>query len=87
MGTVTPNKWQQQFSLHGHPPHRYLKEKEPMRRNEKEIKDPAALRAIIQQSKVCRVGLSDGNRPYIVPLCFGYEEGFYISMRPTKGKK
>ena len=58
-----------------------------MRRNEKEIKDPATLRAIIQQSKVCRVGLSDGNRPYIVPLCFGYEDGFLYFHAAHEGQK
>lgn len=58
-----------------------------MRRNEKEIKDPAALRAIIQQSTVCRVGLSDGHRPYIVPLCFGYEEGFLYFHAAHEGRK
>jgi uncharacterized protein len=58
-----------------------------MRRNEKEIKDPAALRAVIQQSTVCRVGLSDGNRPYIVPLCFGYEEGFLYFHAAHEGQK
>ena len=58
-----------------------------MRRNEKEIKDPAALRAVIQQSMVCRVGLSDGNRPYIVPLCFGYEDGFLYFHAAHEGRK
>lgn len=58
-----------------------------MRRNEKEIKDQAALRAVIQQSMVCRVGMSDGNRPYIVPLCFGYEDGFLYFHAAHEGRK
>lgn len=58
-----------------------------MRRNEKEIKDQSALKAVIQQSMVCRVGLSDGHRPYIVPLCFGYEEGFLYFHAAHEGQK
>ena len=36
---------------------------------------------------VCRVGLSDGNRPYIVPLCFGYEDGFLYFHAAHEGRK
>src|SRR5512133_1807698 len=58
-----------------------------MRRSEKEIKDESALRAVIQESMVCRVGLSDGNRPYVVPLCFGYEDGFLYFHAAHEGRK
>ncbi|MGE5239213.1 MAG: pyridoxamine 5'-phosphate oxidase family protein [Chloroflexota bacterium] len=44
-----------------------------MRRDEKEIKDRAEIDAIIRRSQVCRLGLSDGGEPYVVPLCFGYD--------------
>jgi len=30
---------------------------------------------IIGRATVCRLAMLDGNRPYIVPLCFGYREG------------
>jgi uncharacterized protein len=50
-----------------------------MRRSEKEIKDRAVIDAIIRQCLVCRLGLFDGEEPYIVPLCFGYDgEGLYF---------
>ena len=44
-----------------------------MRRSEKEIKDRAEIEAVIRASKVCRVGLSDGGKPYVVPVFFGYD--------------
>ena len=39
-----------------------------MRRNDKEIKDPALIEQILSTSEVCRIGLLDGDRPYIVPM-------------------
>jgi hypothetical protein len=58
-----------------------------MRRSEREIKDRALIDAIIRQCQVCRLGLSDGEEPYIVPLCFGYDgEALYFHSAP-EGKK
>jgi nitroimidazol reductase NimA-like FMN-containing flavoprotein (pyridoxamine 5'-phosphate oxidase superfamily) len=58
-----------------------------MRRSEREIKDRALIDAIIRQCQVCRLGLSDGEEPYIVPLCFGYDgETLYFHSAP-EGKK
>lgn len=58
-----------------------------MRRSEKEMADESVLKAVIQQSLVCRLGLSDGFRPYVVPLCFGYEEGFLYFHAALEGLK
>ena len=44
-----------------------------MRRSEREVTDPEALRGIIQKCTVCRLALSDEPAPYIVPLNFGYD--------------
>lgn len=58
-----------------------------MRRKDKEITEKSALEAIIRKALVCRLGLIDGNRPYVVPLCFGYrEEAIYIHGA-LQGKK
>jgi nitroimidazol reductase NimA-like FMN-containing flavoprotein (pyridoxamine 5'-phosphate oxidase superfamily) len=43
-----------------------------MRRTDKEITNINDKMAIIQQCKVCRLGLSENNLPYIVPLNYGY---------------
>lgn len=58
-----------------------------MRRSDKEVTDPQELENIIRSSPVCRIGLCEGDRPYVVPVCFGYEAGrIYIHTYPG-GKK
>ena len=44
-----------------------------MRRSEREITDKAEIMSIIEKCDVCRLGLSDGNIPYVVPMNYGYE--------------
>ena len=43
-----------------------------MRRKEREITSIDEKLRVIQQCKVCRLGLSENNAPYIVPLNYGY---------------
>ena len=43
-----------------------------MRRQDREITDTGEKMNIIRQCKVCRIGLSENNTPYIVPLNYGY---------------
>lgn len=43
-----------------------------MYRKDREITDTAAKIAVIDGCKVCRLGLAADNRPYVVPLNFGY---------------
>ena len=58
-----------------------------MRRNEKEITEKSAIEAIIRQSLVCRLGLSNGDQPYVIPLCFGYEDGSLYFHAALEGRK
>jgi uncharacterized protein len=44
-----------------------------MRRTDKEITDRGLIDQVIRQAIVCRLGLSEGGRAYIVPLSFGYD--------------
>jgi nitroimidazol reductase NimA-like FMN-containing flavoprotein (pyridoxamine 5'-phosphate oxidase superfamily) len=44
-----------------------------MRRKEREITDIEELLAVISRCKVCRLAMAENNRPYVVPLNFGYE--------------
>ena len=44
-----------------------------MRRSELEIKDPHAIRDIIERARIVHLGLVDGTRPYVVPLHYGFE--------------
>ncbi|MDR2089194.1 MAG: pyridoxamine 5'-phosphate oxidase family protein [Clostridiales Family XIII bacterium] len=43
-----------------------------MRRKEKEITDVNKKLDILKKNKVCRLALSENDRPYIVPLNYGY---------------
>ena len=58
-----------------------------MRRTDKEITDRAEIESIIQRSLVCRLGMVDENRPYIVPLCFGYKDNALYFHSANQGRK
>ena len=58
-----------------------------MRRTDKEIASREEIEAIIRRSTVCRLGLVDEGRPYIVPLAFGYKgNALYFHSAPI-GRK
>jgi uncharacterized protein len=58
-----------------------------MRRKEKEVKDRSEIEAIIHKSPVCRVAMCEDNKPYVVPLNFGYEDGILYFHGAKEGKK
>jgi len=58
-----------------------------MRRQDREIKDEELMESIIRRAPVCRIGLSEDNVPYIVPLNFGYKDNFLYFHSAKEGKK
>ncbi|RLC16140.1 MAG: pyridoxamine 5'-phosphate oxidase family protein [Deltaproteobacteria bacterium] len=58
-----------------------------MRRKDKEISNESDIKAIIEKTSVCRLGMVEGNKPYIVPLCFGYSDNALYFHGALKGKK
>ena len=58
-----------------------------MRRKEKEIIDKSEIESIIYKSMVCRLGLANDGTPYIVPLCFGYDDNALYFHGARAGKK
>jgi nitroimidazol reductase NimA-like FMN-containing flavoprotein (pyridoxamine 5'-phosphate oxidase superfamily) len=58
-----------------------------MRRKDKEITDEAVIQSIIHKSPVCRLAISDGDHPYVVPLCFGYKDNALYFHSAREGKK
>ncbi len=54
---------------------------------EKEILKVSAIEEIIKKALICRLGLSDGENPYIVPLSFGYKDKTLYFHSAAKGKK
>jgi nitroimidazol reductase NimA-like FMN-containing flavoprotein (pyridoxamine 5'-phosphate oxidase superfamily) len=58
-----------------------------MRRKDKEIASREEIDGIIRDSLVCRLALSLGGSPYIVPFSFGYDgEAIYVHTA-RRGKK
>lgn len=54
-----------------------------MRRKEQEITDQAELDAILARAAVCHLGMVDGDRPYVVPVCYGYRDrALYVHSAP-----
>ena len=49
--------------------------------------DRKIIDAIIKEAEVCRLGMVDGDTPYIVPLCFGYKDNTLYFHSATEGKK
>jgi nitroimidazol reductase NimA-like FMN-containing flavoprotein (pyridoxamine 5'-phosphate oxidase superfamily) len=58
-----------------------------MRRKDKEIADRATIDSIIRESLVCRLAMADNEKPYIVPLCFGYKNNALYFHTAREGKK
>ena len=49
--------------------------------------DRNTIESIIRQASVCRIGLSDDDQPYVVPVCFGYEDGTLYFHSAPRGRK
>lgn len=58
-----------------------------MRRKDKAIPDESGINAIIEKTRVLRLGMVNGNKPYVVPLCFGYHEQVLYFHGALKGQK
>lgn len=58
-----------------------------MRRKDKEIADPTLLAAVLREVFVCRIGLADGEWPYVVPMNFVYAEECLYLHSAGEGRK
>lgn len=58
-----------------------------MRRSDKEIVGEAALLEVLEKATVCRLAMVDGDRPYVVPLCFGYRDNALYLHGSAEGRK
>jgi nitroimidazol reductase NimA-like FMN-containing flavoprotein (pyridoxamine 5'-phosphate oxidase superfamily) len=58
-----------------------------MRRKEKEIAEAAEIEAVIAEAPVCRLAMSDGGSPYVVPMSFGYAAGTFYFHSAAEGRK
>jgi nitroimidazol reductase NimA-like FMN-containing flavoprotein (pyridoxamine 5'-phosphate oxidase superfamily) len=58
-----------------------------MRRKDKAVPDASGIDAIIDKATVCRLGMVDGNRPYVVPMSFGYRDNTLYFHGALTGRK
>lgn len=58
-----------------------------MRKKDKEITNRNDIDNIILRSSVCRLAMCKNNRPYIVPLCFGYQDNALYFHSAPEGEK
>lgn len=58
-----------------------------MRRKDREITDRAEMEAILNDAPACRIGLTSGKEPYVIPVCFGYENGSIYIHSARKGRR
>jgi nitroimidazol reductase NimA-like FMN-containing flavoprotein (pyridoxamine 5'-phosphate oxidase superfamily) len=58
-----------------------------MRRTDRETTDSFEIESILNDAPVCRIGLADGDEPYIVPVCFGYMDHTIYLHSAMAGKK
>jgi len=58
-----------------------------LRRKEKEIIDKKEIESIIERATVGRIGMSENNLPYVIPVNFGYKNNFLYFHSGSVGKK
>ena len=58
-----------------------------MRRRDKLVSDKNLLHTVLDQAKVCRLGLANGTHPYIVPMSFGFDGRDIYIHSATSGEK
>jgi uncharacterized protein len=58
-----------------------------LRKSDKEINNLLEIEEVIQKAVVCRLGLIDGDEPYIVPMNFGYKDKAVYLHSAAEGRK
>jgi len=58
-----------------------------MRKKDKEITDIKEIELIMKKAICCRIGLVDGDGPYVVPVSFGYERNALYFHGALEGRK
>jgi nitroimidazol reductase NimA-like FMN-containing flavoprotein (pyridoxamine 5'-phosphate oxidase superfamily) len=58
-----------------------------MRRYKREVKDNAYIEKLLNTAEICRLGLSHDNKPYVVPMNYGYSNNKLYFHCAKEGKK
>ena len=51
-----------------------------MRRTDRELRDPAEIRAVLEQADACHLALADNDTPYLVTMNFGLRRSERLSL-------
>ena len=58
-----------------------------MRRQDKIISDPNLIERVIQKGTVVHIAMMDGDKPYQIPLNYGYQDSSFYIHSAREGKK
>ena len=58
-----------------------------MRRNDKQITDQKLMEEILSNNTICRIALSDGEKPYVIPMNYGYNDRVFYFHTAPEGTK
>lgn len=58
-----------------------------MRRRDKQISDPCLIEKVMQKGTVVHIAMMDGNKPYQIPLNYGYKDNTLYIHSARDGKK
>ena len=60
---------------------------EVVRRQDKKISDPNLIERVIQKGTVVHIAMIDGDKPYQIPLNYGYKDNQFYIHSAREGKK
>ena len=58
-----------------------------MREHKKEIKSRGEIEEVLNRATTLHLGMTDGDEPYVVPVNFGFRDGYIYVHSSTEGKK
>lgn len=58
-----------------------------MRKQNQEIKDKKTIDEILRSAHICRLAMSDGDIPYLLPFNYGYKDNHIFIHSAPEGKK
>jgi RimJ/RimL family protein N-acetyltransferase len=58
-----------------------------VRRSDREIRDPAEIESALRSYRVCTLGIPGGGGVRMVPMCFGYRDGYLYFHSAPEGEK
>ncbi|MDD1744153.1 MAG: pyridoxamine 5'-phosphate oxidase family protein [Methanomassiliicoccales archaeon] len=58
-----------------------------MRKKEKEVTDVSVMEEQLHRAEIMRLAFCDADEPYVVPVCFAYQDGVIFVHSAKEGRK